>query len=166
MNLSFKLIKQLISILATGIILLTFIITILTTNTKSPNYIEYTELSKFLLNLYTLIILSLIFGHSVYPQMICSIISKKFAIILSEKGKIIILSSIFIMYFGTGSLPQKLFGMIAFIGTFSLFISNLFIKCKFNQTEGFTEEKKINNFTTNNSKVITTTTEGFNNNTI
>ena len=166
MQCTFKLIKQIITILSTGIILLTFIITILATNSKSPNYIEYTELSKFLLNLYTLIILSLIFAHSVYPQIICSILSKRFAIIISEKGKIIILSSIFIMYFGTGSLPQKLFGMIGFIGTFSLFLSSLFTNCGSFKKNDFTEEKRISNISTNDSKNITTTTEGFNNSAI
>ena len=166
MQFTFKLIKQIISILSTGIILLTFIITILSTNSKSPNYIEYTELSKFLLNLYTLIILSLIFAHSVYPPIICSIFAKRFAIILSEKGKIIILTSIFIMYFGTGSLPQKLFGMIGFIGTFSLFLSSLFTNCGSFKKNDFTEEKRISNISTNDSKNITTTTEGFNNSAI
>ena len=51
MKFSFDLIKKSITIICTGIILLTFILTTLSTNKNSPNYIEYTDLSKFFLNL-------------------------------------------------------------------------------------------------------------------
>ena len=156
MELTFKLIKKIISILSTGTILLAFLITIFITNKKSPNYIEYTNLSKLLLNLYTLILLVLIFTHSIYPKIICSVFTKRFGIISSEKGKIIMLSFIFIMYFGTGNRPQKIFGMIAFLATFGYFLSNLFLNCKNIRKNPFVEEKTIN------SKVITTTTENFN----
>ena len=66
------------------------------------------------------------------------------------------LSFIFIMYFGTGNRPQKIFGMIAFLATFGYFLSNLFLNCKNIRKNQLVEEKTIN------SKVITTTTENFN----
>ena len=162
MKLTLNLIKKGISIISTGAILLTFLISILSTNAKSPNFIEYTDLSKFFLNIYTLFLLVLIFGHSIYPGIICSIFSKRFAIILSEKGKIILLSCILIMYFGTGSMPQKLFGFISFIGTFSLFLSYFFLNHKVDKQSKFVEEKKIGNFVITSPNVIVTN-ESFNN---
>ena len=157
MKLTLNLIKKGISIMSTGAILLTFLISILSTNTKSPNFIEYTDLSKFFLNLYMFIILALIFCHTIYPKIICSIFTKRFAIITTEKGKLILLSAILIMYFGTGSTPQKVFGIIAFLATFGLFISKY---CNSFKKNTLTEEKISNNF---NSQVVTTTSQSFNN---
>ena len=160
MEMNFEFIRKVILIMATGIILLTFIIMILTTNKKSPNFIEYTDLSRFFINLYTFILLALILCHSIYPKILCNIFTKKLGIITTVKGKIILLSSIFIMYFGTGSKPQKIFGMIAFMATFCLYLSNLFLKCKNfgnNNNNAFVEEKIKN-------QVITTTTASFNSN--
>ena len=154
MQLTSESIKKIISILATGIILLNFIITIFTTDKNSSNYLEYTDLSKFFINLYTLILLILIFCHTIYPKIICSIFSKGISIIVTEKGKIILLSAIFIMYFGTGNKPQKIFGMISFICTFGLFLSNLY--CRNLKNNLFTEENKIKNYGENNSKIATT----------
>ena len=159
MKLTLDLIKKGISIISTGTILLAFLISILSTNVKSPNFIEYTDLSKFFLNIYILFILFVIFVHTIYPKIICSIFIKNFYIISSQKGKIILLSFIFIMYFGTGSMPQKIFGMVAFIATFSLFLSNLFLNCK---TYSSSKENKIN-IGINNSKDFTTTSTNFNN---
>ena len=163
MDKDLDLIKKVISILCIGTILLVFLISIITTNKNSPNFIEYTNLSKFLLNLYTLFVLILILAHKVYPKIICSIFTKRFNIISSEKGKIILLSSIFIMYFGTGNKPQKIFGMIAFLCTFILFLSNLFLPCKFFRKNELIEEKIIKNTNPNNIKITTTTIESFNN---
>ena len=157
MKFSIEFIKKIISILCTGTILLTFIITTLSTNKNSPNFIEYTDLSKFFLNLYIFIILALIFCHTIYPKIICSIFTKRFAIITTEKGKLILLSAILIMYFGTGSTPQKVFGIIAFLATFGLFISKY---CNSFKKNTLTEEKISNNF---NSQVVTTTSQSFNN---
>ena len=86
--------------------------------------------------------------------------TKRFGIISSEKGKIIMLSFTFIMYFGTGNRPQKIFGMIGFLGTFCYFLSTLFINCKNDRQSHFVEEK--NNSQGSNSKVVITTTESFN----
>ena len=160
MKIDLELIRKSISIFSTGAILLAFLISILSTKPKSPNYTEYTDLSKFFLNIYTLFLLVLIFVHTIYPKIICSIFIKNFGIISSEKGKIMLLSFIFIMYFGTGSIPQKIFGMVAFFATFSLFLSNLFLNCKTNRLP---EENKINTFGINNSRNITTTSVNFNN---
>ena len=77
MKINFELIKQIISILCTFTILGTFIVTELCTKTKSPTFIEYTDLFKFLLNLYIFIILLLCFFHSDYPKGVFKIFTEK-----------------------------------------------------------------------------------------
>lgn len=154
MNFSFDLIKRSITIICTGIILFTFIITTLSTNKKSPNYIEYTDLSKFFLNLLIFFLLTLIFIHSINPKLVCSIFIKRFGFISTQKGKLILLSTISIMYFGTGSLPQKIFGLISFLTTFSLFLSEYFFNCKMQKKNAFVEEKAIKNAYKENNNYI------------
>ena len=129
MKITFELIKQIISILSTSTCLGTFIITTLLTNSKSPNFIEYTDLSKFFLNLYIFILLLLCFFHSIYPPMVCKIFIDRLGIITTDRGKIVILTSILVMYFSTESLTQKLFGMISFVSTLGLFLSVLIFNC-------------------------------------
>ena len=129
MKINFELIKQIISILCTFTILGTFIVTELCTKTKSPTFIEYTDLFKTLLNLYIFFILLLCFFHSAYPKGVCKIFTDKIGIITTDRGKIIILSSIIIMYFSTESMPQKLFGMISFVAVLALFLADLLLNC-------------------------------------
>ena len=163
MKFSIDLIKNSITIICTGIILLTFVLTTLSTNKKSPNYIEYTDLSKFFLNLLILFLLTLIFIHSINPKYVCSIFIKRFGFISTQKGKLILLSAISLMYFGTGSLPQKIFGLISFLTTFSLFLSEYFFNCKMPKKNAFVEEKTNNAYKENTNTVITTTSQSFGN---
>ena len=164
MKFSIDLIKKSITIICSGIILLTFILTTLSTNKKSPNFIEYTDLSKFFLNLIIFFLLTLIFIHSINPKIVCSIFIKRFGFISTQKGKLILLSAISIMYFGTGSLPQKIFGLISFLSTVSLFLSEYFFNCKMPKKNSFVEEKTIKNvYKEGNNTVITTTSQSFGN---
>ena len=164
MKFSIDLIKKSITIICTGIILLTFILTTLNTNKKSPNFIEYTDLSKFFLNLLIFFLLTLIFIHSINPKIVCSIFIKRFGFLSTQKGKLILLSAISIMYFGTGSLPQKIFGLISFLTTFSLFLSEYFFKCKMPKKNSFVEEMTIKNvYEEKTNTVITTTSQSFGN---
>ncbi len=129
MKITFALIKQIISIISTSTSLGTFIITTLCTKTKSPKFIEYTDLSKFFLNLYIFLLLLLCCCHSIYPKLICNIFTDRLGIITTDRGKIVILTAIFVMYFSTESLTQKLFGMISFVSTLGLFLSDLVLNC-------------------------------------
>ena len=143
MKLTIEFIKKIISITSLSIILLSFIISVLITNPKNSNYIEFTDLSKFFLNLYIFILLSLLLTHIIYPQIICSFIKENFGIILNDNGRLIILSSIFILYFGTGNMPQKIFGMISFVATFGLFLCKIILKNKAHNKNELSEETKI-----------------------
>ena len=159
MEMNFVLIKKIITILSTGTFLVTFIVTTLCTNTKSPNFIEYTDLSKFFLNLYIFILLLLCFGHSIYPSIICNIFTDRLGIITTDRGKTVILTSILVMYFSTESMPQKLFGMISFVSTLGLFLSDLILNCETLKQKPLTNDKIVNNVNKGNIPVIITNTE-------
>ena len=149
MKINYDIILRIIAILSTGTAFFSFIVTTLVTNTKSPNFIEYTDLSKFFLNFYIFLILLLCFFDSLYPKIICSTITKSFSIISSYKGKIIVCGAIDIMYYSTDSLPQKLFGMISFVATLALFLGVLVFNCKILKQQAVEEN---NNNNENNSE--------------
>jgi hypothetical protein len=157
MKMNFELIKQIITILSTGTCLVTFIVITLCTNTKSPNYIEYTDLSKFFLNFYIFILLLICFCHAIYPKLVCTLITNRLGIIINDRGKIVLLTSIIVMYFSTESMPQKLFGMISFVAVFGLYLADLLLNCDI-----LKQKPLINNAENNsakNSNVIITNTE-------
>ena len=126
---NFELIKQIITSISTGTCLVTFIVTTLCTNTKSPNFIEYTDLSKFFLNFYIFILLLICFCHAIYPKLVCALITNRLGLIITDRGKIVLIASIIVMYFSTDSMPQKLFGMISFVVVFGLYLADLLLNC-------------------------------------
>ena len=154
---NFVLIKKIITILSTGTFLVTFIVTTLCTNTKSPNFIEYTDLSKFFLNFYIFILLLISFCHAVYPKLVCPLITNRLGIIITDRGKIVLLTSIIIMYFSTESLPQKLFGMISFVSVFGLYLADLLLNCDTLKQKPLIKSVGSNN--SKNSAVIITNSE-------
>ena len=159
MKLTFELIKQIITSLVTATSLVSFIVTTLCTNTKSQNFIEYTDLSKFFLNFYIFIILLLCFCLSIYPKLVCKIFTDKIGIISSDKGKIVIQTSIFIMYFSTESMPQKLFGMISFVEVFGLFLADLLLNCDTLKQKPLNNERIVSINKHSPSPVIITNTD-------
>ena len=143
MKYNFPLILRIISILSTGTIFFSFIITNLCTNVKSPNFIEYTSLSKFFINFYIFVILLLCLLHSIYPQIICQILISGFGIISTTKGKIIIICIIDVMYFSTENLPKKLFGMITFVSNLALLLGNLIFNCEILNQKAEVENNEV-----------------------
>ena len=162
MRVTFELIKQIITILATATSFVSFIVTTLCTNKNSPNFIEYTDLSKFFLNLYIFILLLLILCHSIYPKMVCKIFIDRIGIIASDRGKIVIITTIIIMFFSTESMPQKLFGMISFVAVFVLYLADLLLNCETLKQKPLTYDNNRDISAQAASPVINTTTEGFN----
>ena len=142
-KITFDFICQIITILSTGTSLFSFIIIALITNTKSPNFVEYTDLSKFFLNLYIFIILLLCFIHSISPNLNCSMIKDGFGIVSTMNGKIIVTIAIDIMYYSTESLPQKLFGMITFVTALALILAKIVFNCEILKQQPL-EENNIN----------------------
>ena len=153
MKIDFDLILRIISILSLGTSFFSFIVTTLVTNTKSPNFIEYTDLSKFFLNLYVFLILLICLIHSIYPKIVFTFITEGFGIITSIKGKIILSLAIDIMYYSTDNLPQKLFGMISFVSVLALFLGDLVLNCEIlkQPSEESNNESKEVEISTDNS---------------
>ena len=153
MKIDFDLILRIISILSLGTSFFSFIVTTLVTNTKSPNFIEYTDLSKFFLNLYVFLILLIFLIHSIYPKIVFTFITEGFGIITSIKGKIILSLAIDIMYYSTDNLPQKLFGMISFVSVLALFLGDLVLNCEIlkQPSEESNNESKEVEISTDNS---------------
>ena len=168
MKITFALIKKIVTILSTATSFFSFIVTNLYTNIKSPNYIEYTDLSKFFLNLYIGLLLFLIFIHSIYPKIVCTIFTDRIGIITSNRGKMVLMTTIIIMYFSTDSLPQQLFGMISFVCVLALLLAESFLNCEILEQKPLMNEKIVNNANanTNISQVVITTTNNAINNTV
>ena len=150
-KITFDFICQIIKILSTGTSLFSFIIIALITNTKSPNFVEYTDLSKFFLNLYIFIILLLCFIHSISPNLNCSMIKDGFGIVSTMNGKIIVTLAIDIMYYSTESLPQKLFGMISFVAVLALILGDLVLNCQILKQQPLEENNTTNSNNMNES---------------
>ena len=157
MKMNFELIKQIITILSTGTCLVSFIVTTLCTNPKSPNFIEYTDLSKFFLNFYIFILLLICFCHAAYPKLVCSFITNRLGIIVTDRGKIVLIASIIVMYFSTESMPQKLFGMISFVSVFGLYLADLILNCNILKQRPLIHN--LGNNSIKNSSVVITNTE-------
>ena len=155
MKIDFGLIKKIITILSTGTTFVSFIVTELCTNKKSKNYVEYTDLSKFCLNLYIFILLLLCFCHALYPKMVCFLFTNGFGIITTDRGKLYIMSLIIIMFFSTESLTQKLFGMISFVAAFALFLADLLLNCETLKQKPLINNRINHNIKSNNSVEIT-----------
>ena len=160
-KINYDLILRIISILSLGTSFFSFIITHLLTNTKSPNFIEYTSISKFFLNLYIFLILLLCLIHSIYPSILCPIITDGLGIITTIKGKIILSLAIDVMFYSTESLPQKLFGMISFVAVLALFLGDLVLNCSILKQQPLEDNNNNDikdnysgNETTNSLKVI------------
>ena len=145
MKINYDLILRIISILSVGTSFFSFIVTTLVTNTKSPNFIEYTDLSKFFLNFYIFLILLLCLLDSLNLNFFCTTITHSFGIISTIKGKMILMGTIDVMYYSTDSLPQKLFGMITFICVLALLLADQVLNCKILKQKAIDENNENNN---------------------
>ena len=145
MKINYDLILRIISILSVGTSFFSFIVTTLVTNTKSPNFIEYTDLSKFFLNFYIFLILLLCLLDSLNLNFFCNTITHSFGIISTIKGKMIIMGTIDVMYYSTDSLPQKLFGMISFICVLALLLADQVFNCHILKQKAIDENNENNN---------------------
>ena len=151
MKINYELILRIVSVLSIGTCFVTFIVTTLVTNTKSPNYIEYTSISKFFLNLYIFLILLLCLIHSINPSLKLPMITEGLGIITTIKGKIILSLAIDIMYYSTESLPQKLFGMISFVAVLALILGDLVLNCQILKQQPLEENNTTNSNNMNES---------------
>jgi hypothetical protein len=76
-------------------------------------------------------ILLLLLLHSIFPALICKLITENLAIITNNKGKIIIILSIGILYVTSNNYPHILFAAINFVSSFILILCEFMFNCNF-----------------------------------
>ena len=122
MKIDYPKIKKFIQIFVFSFNLLTFIIVLFSTNSKSKTYKEYTGSSKFFLSLYIILIYAFLIMITIYPGILYHQLKAQFAFIFEDKGKIIISYSICFIYWFAKNKPQLIFAVFSTITTTFLLI--------------------------------------------
>lgn len=117
MKINFTSLKKIYFIASGYINLFAFLISIFSTNSKSETFKEFTTLSRFFINLYTLLMLTILAIHLTNPQIICGFIIKNMNLLSTNKGKIIVYYIISVMYWSIRAKPQLFFAATSFITT-------------------------------------------------
>ena len=141
MKIDYPKIKKFIQIFVFSFNLLTFIIVLFSTNSKSKTYKEYTGSSKFFLSLYIILIYAFLITITIYPGILYHHLKTKFAFVFSDKGKLILSYSISIIYWFSRNKPQLIFAVLSTImNTFLLIYEFIFY---FQKVENFLNNKGI-----------------------
>ena len=130
MNNCFLPIKRRIQILVFSLNLITFIIIISYTTNNEDNFIEYTSLSKIFSNIYIIFTLLVLLIHSISSKLICKFISEDFSFLTNDIGKIIINLSIGVLFWSSNNTPHVIFGILNFISSIALCISEFIFQFK------------------------------------
>ena len=141
MKIDYPKIKKFIQIFVFSFNLLTFIIVLFSTNSKSKTYKEYTGSSKFFLSLYIILIYAFLITITIYPGILYHQLKTQFAFVFSDKGKLILSYSISIIYWFSRNKPQLIFAVLSTImNTFLLIYEFIFY---FQKVENFLNNKGI-----------------------
>ena len=141
MKIDYPKIKKFIQIFVFSFNLLTFIIVLFCTNSKSKTYKEYTGSSKFFLSLYIILIYAFLITITIYPGILYHQLKTQFAFVFSDKGKLILSYSISIIYWFSRNKPQLIFAVLSTImNTFLLIYEFIFY---FQKVENFLNNKGI-----------------------
>ena len=111
--------------------LICFLIISFYINKKDLNYNEYTNLPKLLSNCYILIILLIMLIHSIYPKIVFFVIKDNFSILTNDRGKVIIILFIGILFWTSNNRIHTLFCIVNFISFFILLLCEYICDCKF-----------------------------------
>ena len=111
--------------------LICFLIISFYINKKDLNYNEYTNLPKLLSNCYILITLLIMLIHSIYPKIAFFVIKDNFSILTNDKGKVIIILFIGILFWTSNNRIHTLFCIVNFISFFILLLCEYICDCKF-----------------------------------
>ena len=130
MNKCFLPIKRKIQILVFSLNLITFIIITSCTINSNENYIEYTNLSQIISNIYIILTLLVLLIHSISSKLICKFISEDFSFLTNDIGKIIANLSIGVLFWSSNNTPHVIFGIINFISSIALSISEFIFQFK------------------------------------
>ena len=137
-------VKRKIQILVIGLNLCSFIIVNLIVNRQKDNYVEYTSLSKFCSNFYIIAFYILILIHSISPKILCGFILNNISFISTDIGKLVINWGISILYWSSNNTAHLIFGIITFISSLVLFLSEFIFQCRILKDVNFEKENPIN----------------------
>jgi hypothetical protein len=148
-NYIFETIKYILENLCFMVALVSSLIFHHMTDEKRADYIEYTSVSKPILNIYLFLFLSLLLFNSLFPKLKLSFITKNIKIIESQKIKTGILFLLGIIYFASNNTPQLLQGMFLFVCGFAMSIIELLFDCTILKNESIASH----NSSTDNSRI-------------
>ena len=154
MNTCFSLIKRRIQIVVISLDLVIFVVITSIINKNNDDYNEYTSLSKYCSNCYIFLIFLILLLHSIYPKLICKFLSDNLGILVCDKGKIIIILSIGVLYLNNNNTPQFFFSIFNFLSSFVLILCELFYLCKKTKTNNIGSDIKNNTEDKNNIDIL------------
>lgn len=141
MKLDYPQLKKFIQIGVFSFNLLVFLIVLFCTNSSNKNYKEYTDVSKFFLGLYIILIYGFLIMITIYPGMLYYILKKHFLFVFTDKGKLIISYFICLVYWFASNKPQLVFAILSTISTTMLLIYEFIFY--FQKVENFLNNKGI-----------------------
>ena len=130
LNDCFQNIKRKFQILIILLNLICFLMIPFGVNTKDVNYVEYTSLSKSVSNCYITIILLIMLLHSIFPKMMFLGIKDNLSILTSDKGKLVLIIAIGILFWTSNNKIHTFFTVINFITFFVLLLCEYIFDCK------------------------------------
>ena len=141
MKINYPKIKRVLHIIIFSIDLLIFLIVLFSTNSSSEKYKEYTDSSKFFLDLYIIAIYAVLIVITIFPKLLYYKIKKYILFIFSDKGKVIISLAISLIYWFAKNNPQFVLGFILTITSLVLIIYEFIFY--FTKVETFLSNKGI-----------------------
>ena len=122
MKLDYPKIKKFLQIGIFSIDLLVFLLVLFSTNSSSEKYKEYTDSSKFFLDLYIIGIYVILILVTIYPRLIFYRIKRYILFVFTDKGKVIISFCLSLIYWFAKNKPQFVLGFILTITSIVLLI--------------------------------------------
>ena len=141
MKIDYPRIKKYIQIFVFSFNLLVFLISLVSTDSKSKTYKEYTGSSKFFLSLYIILIYSFLLVITIYPGLLYHQLKSHFDFIFKDKGKLILSYLICIIYWFTTNKPQLIYAILSTITTTLLLIYEFIFY--FQKVENYLNNKGI-----------------------
>ena len=126
----FKSTKRKIHFIIILLNLICFLMILFSVNTKDVNYVEYTNLSKSVSNCYIIIILLIMLIHSVFPKIMFFGIKENLSILISDRGKIILIISIGALFWASNNKIQTFFTVINFLSFLAMLLCEFIFNSK------------------------------------
>ena len=112
MRIDYPKIKKILQISIFSFDLLFFLIVLFSTDSSSKKYKQYTGSSLFFLDLYIIIIYSILIAISVFPKLLYFRLKKYILFIFTDKGKVILSYLISLIYWFAANKPQFVLSII------------------------------------------------------